>query len=353
MINDGAVRRAQGETVLTIQDDVEEIESVEGEWIDTGVVVEDGGESCADCLASEGWGAHTLHSYWADHLSVFGGAHGFKNDANLGLDGSFGFHYGVNFGSAAKNIILPPSFGWQVGAQFANSNLNAASFTNEERNQVFLTAGLFRRGDYGLQGGLVVDFMWDDWYFEPQVKVAQLRGELSMAITPRKSLGFRFATSLQEQSVRIRSFIDDDELVTWATKDQYTFFYRTRLFGGGRGEATLFAGFTGQSDGIIGGKTRMPLHNGWAFETDYTYIIPDEPKRGGFANFNESWNIALNLVWYPGSLKCGCWNRYHRPMFDVANNGTMIIRRKFDGRTPFENGGRPFGGGEENVDQEL
>lgn len=352
--NDSGVRHAQHATVITVPDTVEPIEppAVEGEWIDTGVVVEEGAESCSDCLQSQGWGSHAVPCYWADHLSFFGGAHAFKNDANLGLDGSFGFHYGLNFGAAAKNIILPASVGWQIGAQFTDSNLNAASFTTEERQQVFLTAGLYRRGDYGLQGGLVVDFMWDDWYFEPQINLSQLRGELSLAITPRKSLGFRFATSLREQTVLKETLIPDVDQATWTTKDRYIFFYRTRLFGGCRGEGTLFAGFTGEQDGIIGGKSRMPLHNGWALETDYTYIIPDESEQGGFANYNESWNVALNLVWYPGSMRSGCWNRYHRPMFDVANNGTMIIRRKPDGLPPFANGGRPFDDGE-GLDEEL
>ena len=77
VINDDSVRRAQAETVLTVQDDVEQMEPIaEGEWIDAGVVVEEGGESCADCVSSQGWGSHAVQGFWADHLSIFGGAHG-------------------------------------------------------------------------------------------------------------------------------------------------------------------------------------------------------------------------------------------------------------------------------------
>jgi len=301
----------------------EVVEEFEGESIDSGVVVDESCSSCEPCLGSHGWGPQILPGFWVDHLSLFGGVHAFKNAGNQGTDGSFGFHYGLNYGTAAKNIILPPSIGWQAGFQLANSNLNGASFTLEDRNQAFVTLGLFRRGDRGLQGGVVFDYMRDDWYYDTDV--TQIRGELSLAITPAKSLGFRFAKSLDDDTVLATTF-GGTESITWTTVDQYRFFYRTRMLAGGTGESEVFAGFTGQSDGLIGAITRLPLHNGWAIETDWTYLIPSESKRNG-ANVEEAWNVALNLVWYPGSLACGSCYRYHRPMFDVANNGSMILRR--------------------------
>ncbi len=61
-----------------------------------------------------------------------------------------------------------------------------------------------------------------------------------------------------------------------------------------------------------------------ALETDFTYLIPKEDLN----RFErEAWNVAINLVRYPGSLACGSCFRYHRPLFDVANNGSMILQR--------------------------
>ncbi|MDG2383621.1 MAG: hypothetical protein P8N76_18255 [Pirellulaceae bacterium] len=324
----GFVRPASGSVISTHEEmpyaDDELTEYSDGEIVDLGEMVDDGGPSCEQCLNSSGWGPEILPGLWVDHLSVFGGVHAAKNEGNLGRDASFGFHYGLNFGTAAKNIILPPSVGWQIGFQGANSNLNGSSFSTDERSQAFVTFGLFRRGDYGLQGGIVMDYMRDEWYYD--ASLAQARGELSMAITPAKSLGFRFATSVTQDTVLAETF-GGSELITWGTKDQYKFFYRTRLMAGGRGEAQVFAGFTGDSEGLIGGISRLPLHNGWALETDYTYVIPSESKQHG-ANEHEAWNVQINLVWYPGSLACGSCFRYHRPMFDVANNGSMIVRRE-------------------------
>ena len=139
------------------------------------------GDDCASCggstRAAAGQEGHMiLPGLGLDHLSIFGGVHAMKGSANRGQDGSFGFHEGLNFGTSARNIILPPSVGWQVGFQAMQNNLEGASFTGEQRDQYFLTADAFRRGDYGLQGGLVVDYLWDKWYYD--LKVAQLRGEI-------------------------------------------------------------------------------------------------------------------------------------------------------------------------------
>ena len=213
-----------------------------------------------------------------DHLSFYGGVQASKNNSTRGQDGSFGFHEGLNFGTAARNIILPPSVGLQLGFEANQANLEGASFTTDDRKQYFLTAGAFRRSDHGLQGGLVFDYLWDKWNYD--LEAGQVRGEMSMAISNRNSYGFWFASSFTEN---VRDFDCFGQSVdeTWETVDYYALFYRTSLFAGGRGEGQLMAGLTEDSDGIIGGKSRMPLINGWALETEFTYLVPDEPRGAG------------------------------------------------------------------------
>jgi hypothetical protein len=258
------------------------------------------------------------------HLSVFGGLQGFKNNSTRGQDASFGFHEGLNFGTTACNSITPSSLGWQIGFQALQTNIEGASFTNNDRKQYFYTIGAFQHSDHGLQGGLVFDYLWDDWNYE--LEAGQLRGEVSLAISPLSSFGVWFATSVTEDEVTAR-VSGTDVTENWDTVDYYSLFYRTGLFAGGRGEGQLMAGFTQDSDGIIGGKSRMPLINGWAMETEFTYLVPDEP-RGAGGNEHESWNLGVSLVWYPGSLSCSQCVRQNRPMFDVANNGSLILRRR-------------------------
>ncbi len=286
------------------------------------------GEECGpDCQTCDGMassGINVLPGVSIDHFSIFGGVHGAKNSSNRGQDGSFGFQEGFNLGSSAKNIVLPSHCGLQFGMMAAQSNLGGANFTVQERSQIFMTTGAFRRADYGLQGGLVFDYLWDDWYYD--LAVGQIRGEISMALSEMNSYGFWFTTSVDDETAESRIF-GNDVTETWETMDIYSIFYRTSLIAGGTGEAKIFAGMTGGSDGIVGAQSRLPLMNGFALETEFTYLIPDEANGFG-ANEVESWNVGINLAWYPGSLACGNCFRQHRPMFDVANNGSMILRRR-------------------------
>jgi hypothetical protein len=259
-----------------------------------------------------------------DHLSIFGGIVGFTNESSRGESASFGFQEGVNFGTFGRNIILPATWGAQIGFRAVHGNLSGSSFSTSQRNQIFLTTGVYRQADCGLQGGLVFDYLNDDWYYD-DLGLGQVRGELSMAISDRNSYGFWFASSIREDTKPSRVF-GTDVTETWETVDQFAFFYRSRMLSQGRGEARVYAGWTGHQDGVIGADSRLPLQNGWALESQFTYVIPDE-QTGSGGNENEAWNIGVCLAWYPGSIRCGSCRRYHRPLFDVADNGSMIIRR--------------------------
>jgi hypothetical protein len=293
------------------------------EYSDCGGCGQDG---CAACTAGPySYKNLVRQGLGIDHLSIFGGVHGFTNESTRGEGASFGFHEGVNFGTFGRNIILPATCGAQIGFRAVHSNLSGASFTTFERNQFFLTTGIYRQADCGLQGGLVFDFLNDDWYFD-DLGLGQLRGELSVAISDRNSYGFWFASSTNTDT-KLSRIIGDNVTETWETVDQYAFFYRTSMLGAGRGEGRVYAGWSGNSDGIIGADSRLPLRNGWAVESRFSYLIPDE-QTGAGGSENEAWNIGINLAWYPGSLSCGSCRRYHRPLFEVADNGSMIVGRR-------------------------
>ena len=53
------------------------------------------------------------------------------------------------------------------------------------------------------------------------------------------------------------------------------------------------------------------------------YLIPDNNLNPA-GSINESWNVGMNLVWYPGGVS-RYRSRYHRPMFNVADNGSMFM----------------------------
>ena len=273
----------------------------------------DGG--CLPCGYHDACGPYCF----IDATTLYGGVQGFKNATNRGQDGSFGFHEGFNWGGPS---YFMPAWGMsaQLGAQIVHSNFNGAEFTTDNRTQYFVTAGLFKRSRYGMQGGLVFDYLKDEWYFN--LDLGQVRGEISWGWPTGTSLGMQFATSVADDSDNSRLANQIDVVQDWRTHDWFTAFYRHR--GPRQGEWRVYAGATTDSDGLIGVDLKIPLAGTFALEQSFTYLIPDEPTGAG-GHREEAWNISLNLVWYPGRAVNGIsW--WHRPMFDVADNGTMIGR---------------------------
>lgn len=270
-----------------------------------------------------------------NRFQFFAGMQGFKGPLNFANtvapepeqrngSGSFGFFQGFNEGRSLK-----PLLGWDLAAQLGirttQSNLSGAEFTEDTRNQVFVTGGFFRRVDYGLQYGLVFDYLNDDWWF--QGDSTQLRGELSWRADQCHSFGFQFMSGLGSDSsttfVRTSSGAIIRSEIEFEPTDQYRLFYRRLL--AGSGDWSAFAGWTDNDDGILGASLNLPLRQKLMLSTGATFLVPREGDQSG-GNQEEGWNISIGLVYRPGGpMGCG---RYCRPMFDVADNGTFMIDRR-------------------------
>jgi hypothetical protein len=214
----------------------------------------------------------------------------------------------------------------QFGMRATHSNFSGAESTGDERSQIFVTGGVFRRVDWGFQGGVVVDFLREDWYLEADL--VQLRGELSWVYPCRHEIGFWFSTNTQQDTVESR-LTEGTTIITTTEEltptDLYAFFYRHRIDENGTASGRVFAGFTGESDGLIGADLNVPLNDCWAVQSGFTYLIPEESSGSG-GHIEESWNFALGLAWRPGGgFMCG--RNYYRPLFDVASNGTFMVDR--------------------------
>jgi hypothetical protein len=306
-----------------------------------GDVLEEGGcadgscgsdGSCGDALAGDcddgscgtatGWVGGSLFGRILTGAEYSSGMQSFYGPANRGGAGSAGFHQGINLAMPVFEEGL--GVGLQGGVLFTQSNMNGALFTNDSRNQVFATVGGFRRVDWGFQWGLVVDYMHDDWYY--QVNLHQLRGEMSWKMPEGGEVGFTFTNGLGTDlanSVVLTNGIPATTAETWVVNDMYTFFARHTFQSGFEGR--IFAGFTGDSDGILGGNFDMPVFDNWSVRTDVMYMNASQGKFDGGV-LNESWNMAVSLVWNPcGYNSCG---NYYRPLFNVANNNTFLVDRR-------------------------
>lgn len=247
-------------------------------------------------------------------FDAFWGVHGFTGPVNEGGTGSFGFHEGFNIGTQLPHLFCG-QWGAQVGVRGVHSNFSGSNVSTESRNQLFLTTGIFRRADCGLQGGVVLDYLEEDWHVDSQL--LQLRGEASWVMRCRAELGVLFRSGVEDDAA-----MANNELMMAEVTDAYAVFYRHRFLPCGDGEARIYAGFSGESDGLLGGDFRLPLTHTLSVEGGWTYLIPDEATNQGGA-LNESWNVFLGMSWKPGSLHRGA-RHFYRPLFRVADNGSFM-----------------------------
>ena len=238
--------------------------------------------------------------------------------------GSFGFYQTVNEGRSLRRL-LNWDMAAQLGVRFLQANLSDAAFFNEARQQAFVTGGLFRRVDYGLQYGTVIDYLNDDWYF--QSDLVQSRSEAAWKFEGPSLLGVRYMVAWGDDRTTTRTIADDGSILRQSLEieavDQYRIFYRRMIRAAGYWE--IFGGATNRDDGLVGGNVQVPVRRKLVATAGFVYKIPDDSgANNGFVD--EAWNLSMGLIYRPGGPK-GC-GRYCRPLFDVADNGSFLTRRR-------------------------
>jgi hypothetical protein len=261
-----------------------------------------------------------------DGFEVYGGVQGFTGPLNRGGSGSFGFHEGFNWG-----IPIAGFFSGQIGATWTQNNFDGNYLTSDQRNQVFATAGLYRRVDWGLQGGVVFDYLHDDWDYTADL--AQIRAELSWLWCGCNEFGAWTAIGVNDANdIAIRRPVFANNTIrsvnttsSVEVNDLLAFFFRRQFACGGNGR--LFGGFTRHSQGLVGGDAIVPINPCWSLRSSFMYVAPGGDDSTTDPRFSrESWNVGISLVWTP-CPRSGCGN-YSRPLFNVADNGTFLTRFK-------------------------
>ncbi len=243
------------------------------------------------------------------------------SNSNGQVEGSFGFQQGFNFASRVP-CLLRGQLGAQIGMRFTQTQLDGSAAGPDNRHQAFLTAGLFRRVDYGLQGGLVVDYAHNEWLYAADL--LQLRGELSFLFSPCHDFGFRFTNNQQTENTTATIAGDPTPVpLEVSALNTYRFFYRHRFGDCIRGTADWQLGWTEDEGTILGADFETPLHDQIGLRVNALYLIPSSSLSEPYTN--EAWNIGLALVWTPGR-PFGTQRDYYRPLFDVADNGSLLSR---------------------------
>ena len=261
--------------------------------------------------------------HWVDEIALFIGPQGYVNPVDLGRNGNFGYHEGVNLsGQFGRWLGLGAlGLGYQVGATFLQSDFQGATILGPKgvsRNQQFFTAGIFRRAHagYGLQGGAVFDYMHDTFY--TKYSVAQVRMEISYLTLAGHEFGYWGAYHIHDGHSLVSGVP-----VGYRTVDLYNAFYRYNFANGSQGR--VWAGGTGNKGGDLGGDIRLPLSNQWDLWAWYNYLIPSSGSTSG-GTAQQAWNLTFNIVWYPGRKLQGVHNTPFRALFAPADNNWLIAR---------------------------
>jgi len=263
----------------------------------------------------------------------FAGATGFQNalfehpgfSNRLLRDSSFGFHTGMNFGIPLCKLTCGVLSG-QFGVRNVQTNFRGGEFSDENRDQNFVTMGLYRRVDYGLQFGVVADVLHEDWFTE--TTTVQVRADLGWVFGGGSTFGFRYADNVQDdvQPGRIDG-IDFADIRTFS-EDWYRFYLRHDAAGGGYGE--MFFGWTDASQTIFGIETDLPITRTISAQSSFTYFLDNEDIPSNFefqgGNLGDAWNLAVGFAWHPRGRSY--YKSYDRPLFQVADNGTMLMTRE-------------------------
>lgn len=273
-------------------------------------------------------GSHYLLDWSRADLWI--GTSGFTNPASAfvngqntvaQVEGSFGFQEGFNFGSQLPSL-LSGQIGSQLGMRFIQSNLDGSGASDGSRSQVFATAGLFRRIDYGVQGGVVVDYLRDQWIYTADLW--QLRGELSYLFSPAHEVGFRFTDGGRTHRQSVRLSTGTTLNIALQALDTYRIFGRLRFGHCAANAAEVHLGTSDDGGLLMGGVLQNPLSGQVGLETAATYFLPKASITN--ADTREAWNLSLALVWTPGRL-FGTQRDYNRPLFEAAGNGSFIAAR--------------------------
>lgn len=254
-------------------------------------------------------------------FTLFGGVHGFKGplDGPVGNNrdrGNFGIHEGFNWGGC-----YPwgghGRVGYQIGYHLTHSQLHGSTTTptstptDDGHTQQFVTAGLFRRpGCAGWQYGAVWDMLRDERF--GSVDFHQIRAEIGLIGNTGREIGFATAVHINDTSFTSTPY---------RTVDQYLLYYRIHAPLGG--EARFYGGLNDGDKGILGANFLLPMHDHWSLASGFTYLIPDDA--GSVGAREEAWNLSMGLVWHLGCRARSCHQSIYRPLFDVADNGSLIV----------------------------
>jgi hypothetical protein len=282
-------------------------------------------------------------------IELFSGVECWRNITTGDLQNNAGPVMGGNIGIPIPEL-RDYGFGAQLGARYSAADLdgretfdgNQIYDSNEAEQQVFITAGIFRRAydsDSILSRfsmGIAHDWMITSAYgdFAQSPYLGQWRGQVGFALNTYNEVGV--GGSLRDRTAD--KFDANGVAVDYRAINQVSLFWHHTFCSGanswlsfGIPERTTFPNADGSSNGSLGEFTLganllVPIAQRWALYADAMYMRPSATA-SAVAAIEDEYSIGFGVVFYPGgnsrtrNVAGNCW----MPYLPVANNGTFLV----------------------------
>ena len=292
--------------------------------------------------AGESCGCANDPGCWRENLQLFIAGDAWKNHGDDDDNNNFGYRAGFNMGFGRNTRIRG-----QLGASYGVYDFHGREDPQQvpTERQIFLTGGIYKRSnvcaDDRVSWGMVYDFMkTENWGEEADdIELGQFRFQVGYAVSSSTELGLWGALAVEDDlTVSLGGGIDVK------ARDQVNLYWRRNTELGA--ELMIYIGLaeeptginqvqlpTDMSEFVLGVAGNAPLSNRWALTGNVHYIIPStapgDNAPNGIENSyaEESWNVTLGLVFYPGgnavANSISGWAGL--PLMPVADNGTFSV----------------------------
>lgn len=264
--------------------------------------------ACESC-----WRQH-IPTGMLDNLSFTTGIEGFKGPVDFGLNGHFGWYNSVNWSVPVYEEL---GIGVQAGAAATFSSFLVPSFKAntgvEDRQQYFITAGVFQRSPYNVNWGIVYDCLFDAYYHN--LRVDQWRYQVGYCLTPQDEVGIwgTFGGHSDGGFVAYPFFTGS---FTWDPITQVNVFWERTWENQARTRAWIGWADT-DSQLAFGASFHVPLNDWMALIGIGNFFV--QPDQG-------STNALVGLTFTPPSK--GMNGGRFAPLLPVANNEVFVVDLK-------------------------
>lgn len=292
-----------------------------------GVCAECCGESCdTTCVTPCGCGLFPRAWWLLQNAQFEAGVFAFKDPFEIGQDNNFGYNLALNWSTPSRLIC---GLVGQAGVRFQQTgeedysiqDANGNDLDDQSRSQFFWTMGFFYRNPGDLWTfGAVYDALREETAME--YTLGQARVELARKISYTTDLGFRGAFAINDELLNFRHN-NREYQGQLEVNSYYTAFLRHTFTTGAEG--MIFGGATEQSEGLVGGHIEAPITNHSSLRSSFVYVVPKNNRNDFIDN---TWSVNISwVVYFGGNSREGMANPL-RPLFDVADNTTLLQKAK-------------------------